>query len=549
MLHGDAPLACRRAEASCSDAIRQARVTRVRAKGLKKLAKVKLKRSEEGAHHVFKQFGQSLDVKISKTDLPTKKNFPYVAFTDWLRYLVECDNLEYLVGVSEVAEMKPILRTFWARYTALYPQHVVSQRAATDADFSVEMCIPVLYHGDEGRGLKKKQLMVLSTHGMLGKKSTVSDMKLNMEGHSFLNHFLQCVLPISLYGDDPSALHHMLDLQAKEFASLFQKGVTLKGMHFYICCVGVKGDAPWIAKSGLFHRTFSRRPTKATAKKPCVGICHLCNAGREDLEVDLPFEEYGTVAPAWLPTVGQDRPYAESEPSPLLQIPMGIHGTDETLWHFDLFHNFHSGMGKYFASSAICVVMEILDLTIDESFDYLTQDFKQFCQKNKESPYHKKITKSLLGVEGGFRECPDGSWSKGDFTRLILKWFGDYCSRCVAEAVFAINACLSGLYRSGLFIPSERAERLARQGLQFLRLYSELAGLCFSRKMRRFPLAPKGHYMHHQMLTLLFQSQNCEWALNILSMSVQMEEDYIGQDMSIQVLRQDVEPRRGGKSG
>lgn len=441
ILYDDERLACRLAEASCRDAIRQARVTRVKAKGLRKLAKVKLKRSEEGAHHVFQQFGQSLDVKISKTDLPSKKNFPYVTFTDWFRYVVECDNLEHLVGVSEVADMKKILSTFWTRFTALYPQHVVAQRAVTDADFSPEMCIPVLYHGDEGRGLKKKQLMVLSTHGMLGKgsepsKKASNDMndpngplRLNMIGNSYLNHFLQCVLPISLYNETPEALYHMLDIQAKEFAHLFERGVVVKGKRFFICCVGVKGDSPFLTKSGMFLRSFSRRPTRASSKKPCTGICHLCFAGREDCDQPFPFEEYGVRSPAWLQTVGLERPF--STPSPLLQIPFGVDGTDETLWCFDLFHNFHSGMGKYFASSAICVCMELIDRTIDESFDVLTQDFKDYCRRNRESPYHKKITKSLLGVEAGFRDCPDGTWSKGDFTRLILKWFGDYCSRHV----------------------------------------------------------------------------------------------------------------------
>lgn len=140
-------------------------MTRVKSKGISSLARVNLKRSESGSHSVFRKFGQSLDIKISKTDLVSKKDFPYVPFKTWLRHLVEIDQLDQLVGVKDVSDMKRLLSTFWSRFGALNPEHLICSR--DDPGFNKEMCIPVLYHGDEGRGLKKKQLMVLSTHGVL----------------------------------------------------------------------------------------------------------------------------------------------------------------------------------------------------------------------------------------------------------------------------------------------------------------------------------------------------------------------------------------------
>ena len=110
------------AEVTCSDAIRQARVTRVSSVGLRKLAKVKLSRSESGAHHVFSKYGQSIDLKISRTDLPSKRGFPYVSFVNWLRYLVEYDQLEHLVGVQDLNEMNKILVTFC--FPALCVSHI-----------------------------------------------------------------------------------------------------------------------------------------------------------------------------------------------------------------------------------------------------------------------------------------------------------------------------------------------------------------------------------------------------------------------------------------
>lgn len=426
------------AEVSCRDAIRQARVTRVKSRGMTMLRKVHLKRSESGAHHVFRKCGQSLEVKISKTDLPSKAGFPYVAFSDWLRYAVEYDQLEQVVGVRDVSAMRKVLATFWQRYQQIHPTHAIYQRGP---EFPVDMTLPVLVHGDEGRGLKKKQVMILSTHGLLGKGSHQSNhlhpandlsadpLRMNYVGNTMLTHFLFAVMPVQLYNETPEAFYQMLDIQAREFAHLFEEGLDIRGTRFYVSCLGVKGDAPYLAKAGMFNRSFLRRPTRATSKKACSGVCHLCMAGKEDVDFPVPFEEYGTENPAWLGTVGLLTPY--DAPSPLLQIPFDRAGTTETLFRYDLFHNWHSGMGKYFAASAICICLELIDASIDQAFEQITADFKEYCARKKECPYHKKLTKSLFGVEQGFRDCPDAGWSKGDFTRLILQWFGNYCERHV----------------------------------------------------------------------------------------------------------------------
>lgn len=98
-----------------------------------------------------------------------------------------------------------------------------------------------------------------------------------------------------------------------------------------------------------------------------------------------------------------------------------------------------------------------------------------------------------------------------------------------AEATFAINEAMSSLYHEGVFIKAVQAKVIASRGLEFLRLYANLAQICFSKRMKRFPLAPKGHYMHHQFLTLYHQSQTSDWCLNLLVFGVQLEEDYIGK--------------------
>ena len=98
-----------------------------------------------------------------------------------------------------------------------------------------------------------------------------------------------------------------------------------------------------------------------------------------------------------------------------------------------------------------------------------------------------------------------------------------------AEALKMINLCLGNLYREGLFIRSRDAERIAKQGLLFLKLYAELAQICFDRRAKRFPLNPKLHYLHHQFLEMLLDARRAQWCFNIIMTGVQMEEDYIGR--------------------
>ncbi|CAK9085808.1 Uncharacterized protein SCF082_LOCUS40624 [Durusdinium trenchii] len=429
-----------RSQVSCRDAIRQARVTRNPSKGLQRLAAVPLKKSETGAHQTFKAFGQSLDLKISRVDLVSKSRFPYVSLSDWLKYVVENDSLEQIVGVKDLQDMQPLLTTFWSRFRFSHPHHKMYDPLESGAPQHHSMTIPIVMHGDEGRGRKKKQITILSWMGLLGRGSSRCSgsgssgdpepvCSLNLLGSTWLTHFLHSVLPVGLYSNQPEALDEVFALQARELATLFYDGVEIGGRVFYVACVGVKGDVPFLTKCGGFIRSYTRKPTAKSSRKAGVGICHLCCAGKEDFEYPVPFEELGVEHPSWLSTVGLEKPYSSDPPYAL--VPFERDGTDVgKLYRFDIFHNLHLGLGKSFVSSAVCMVLELCQgMSIGAAFGKLSEDFRRYCVRNSESPYHKTLKASLFGVHTGFKECPDGAWSKGDYTRLLLEWFGDYCSR------------------------------------------------------------------------------------------------------------------------
>lgn len=417
------------AEVSCVDVVNQARRMRHKSKGCQALASVKLKKSETGAHKVFRAFGQSLPIRLSRTNLPTLKRFPYISFSTWFRHLVKNDELQRLVGVQDHLQIQDRLLKFWDHYFHVDKEHIIYDRHMA-GDLCVSRTIPVLHHGDEGRGYKKRQLMVLATHGVLGMGSLHDQrmkekghLPLNYKGNTYLTHFLTCVLPISLYGDCPESFDHMLDVIACEFRDLFLNGIVVDGVKWWICCLGVKGDAPYLTKSGHFDRSFYRRPTAATSRTPCIGVCHLCCAGKEDWVQPVPYEDFGE-SPSWIQTIGLLKPY--SELSPLFKIPFSYDGERcEAIFRFDLFHNWHSGIGKAFASSAAVNYLDLIEASsLEKKLEILTADFQMFCRKYRHSPYYKRLTKALFGINS-LQDQPAGSWTKGDYTRLMCEWLED----------------------------------------------------------------------------------------------------------------------------
>ena len=325
--------------------------------------------------------------------------------------------------------MQVRLIAFWDSWFYENSSHVAYERHMS-GELDLGRTIPVLLHGEEGRGYKRRQLMVLSTHGALGRGShhdthtdSAHHLPLNMLGSTWLTHFLTCVMPISLYGDCPEAFDHMLDVVTQEFRELFYNGVVLRGVRYWIAIVGIKGDAPYLTKSGHFERSFFHRPTRASSKTANVGICHRCLAGKEDWHCPLPYEDM-SIEPRWKETEGVKPAY--STPSPMMQIPYS-HDPLETdkLWRFDLFHNWHSGIGKAFLGSAIIEYLVLTDRrSLETRLECLTENFQAYCKRDQKTPYYKRLLPSLFGIQT-VKDQPSESWVKGDFTTLLMHWLED----------------------------------------------------------------------------------------------------------------------------
>lgn len=413
------------------------------------LANVNMHHSENGAHRVFREFGQALPVKISRIDLPSKKRFPFVKCSDWMKYLAETDRLNLVVGSQKLSEVQPLLREFWDRYRSVAPTHEIYQREQQGL-LDCSRTLPLLHHGDEGRGYKKLQVMISSTHGLLGNGCRMTDpgklnptvvggvddpMKLNMVGNAFLTHFIHFLMPVAVYKETPQAFDMLMEALAKDYASLFYDGFKVESEQFWACCVACKGDSPFLVKAGHFDRSFYHRPLKAQSRTAGVGVCHACCAGKEDWVPRVECEEFGS-NPTWLQTVEVLCPWTIRPP--FLDIPRELDNPNgERFFQMDLFHNFHLGAGKYFISSAVVSIIDslLVGSSWGERFEKLTDEFSAFCKQRKFHAYYKKLTAEMFGVATNQQNCPKGNWPKGDQTTMLAMFLEDFCDRHVVGRV------------------------------------------------------------------------------------------------------------------
>ena len=98
----------------------------------------------------------------------------------------------------------------------------------------------------------------------------------------------------------------------------------------------------------------------------------------------------------------------------------------------------------------------------------------------------------------------------------------------------AMNTALSALYYEGFFIRWHRAIPIAKRWLLFLQKYSQATSIVYRRGLNRFSIVPKLHMLHHGAIRLLREAQRAQtngsvWAINPLSESVQLQEDWIGR--------------------
>ncbi|CAK9003810.1 Uncharacterized protein SCF082_LOCUS7912 [Durusdinium trenchii] len=394
-----------------------------------------------------------------------------------------------------------------------------------------------------GRGRKKAAFLVMAYHSYLGrgtdsanktrKEKPYLSFRLNYGGNSHTHRMLTAVLPRMVR--DTVAFDDLLTFVKADALQALKDGVVASsGEKYHAVVLQVLGDWMFLAKAGSLARSFAnveKRP-RAAASQP-KGICHLCQAG----QLRVPFEDLRP-EPGWANTLflAGDVPF-NSRPV-LLDLPHEI-GKSPGFFAYDVWHAFHLGVGKTFTAAVLAMIsLQMQGSNVDQRFAELTKCYLDYCESSHSSPFLTIITNQTLGW-GDLQTYPNGQWSKGHITVLMMEfivdWFlkngtaGDPLFPLAEQAARHVNGFMKSLYSSDLWIESSRAMQIAQMGFAFLVSYMQLAKQAFQAGRSLFIFMPKVHVVHHVVHSMQQDACAAPMVLNPLSHGVQVDEDYVGR--------------------
>ena len=408
---------------------------------MREFASVRLNDAEKGCHRIFRRYGLVPRIEIHRGDLAGLKKYPFIKFSSWVKSLLDAGRFTMqMCGVDCFGRMKLVLTEFWKRFRAIRPSHGLFVH--TDAgEIPLECCVPFYSHTDEGRSYKHLGLWVLSAHGALGRGTraylasrehrlplTENEMGMNYIGKTWSTQFLFATMLKTAYTKYPEAQERLVELFAQDCVEMLFEGVSSSNglQKVHMVHIGTKGDLPALQKLGKFSRSFSHVPRAARSRKPCPGVCHLCDAGMEGGVNAIPFEDMSPHA-AWIDTL-HTRVAWESIPRIVQGLPM----TDAQRMEFfrtDLWHNYHLGVSKHFIGSAFVAIIEsglpsVVEGSVEVKFQWLTSLYLAFWSTKR------AISRETMGFPQG-STCPIARWSKGQVSTEMMLFLDHFCQSYV----------------------------------------------------------------------------------------------------------------------
>lgn len=414
---------------------------------LRQFASIRLEDAEVGVHHAFKRYGLTALVEIENLDVPGVKNFPFVRFSSWIKYLLKSNRFSrQLCGCGDFGTMHAVLLEFWERFRVLFPTHDVFKRA-DDGVIQLSHAVPYFSHSDEGRSQKKDPLWVLSCHGAIGRGTRLylkkrkhlkpipqNEQGLNFIGQTFSTQFLICTILRKEANQHEGCIEEIVAKFTEDCAALASDGVRHNGSTYWMIPLGTKGDLPALIKLGGFTRTFYNVPRRSSTKTPCGGICHLCLGGQEKNDrtgaTDIPYEDLNE-NPIWESTMNNVDPWDEI-PNILQGIPTRP-GALAEFFCLDIWHNFHLGAAKHWVASALVVIAEsglMPQSSMEEKFAAMTQAYQSFCRSQRIPMWIKDVSRDSLTFLQSSAE-PKGKWNKGSCSTTMMLFLDDYCQKNV----------------------------------------------------------------------------------------------------------------------
>ena len=437
--------------------------------------------------------------------------------------------------------------------------------------------IPLVLHGDEGRGLKKGKLMITSIQSPLGStprprsecdccavlasspglpvygvgddpdpysmpeevQACLRKQSTNYRGSTFLSRWLLFNVGSWIYLKKPEILNQLVARLASDLTSLFNEGVVVKDRRIYACCIGVKGDLDYHRQVYRLVRSYAHVGTRYTGS-----ICHACAAGG----AGPLFEDYSEL-PGWVLTTYSSRPWDTNGPAPAFaQIPS--YPAPEELIVLDPFHILKMGVGRSVAGGILVFLCkrkyfdyEGSTSNFPDRLERAHTNFSLYCKTQKLHPSLRSFSKAFLNMKS-FASAP---WTatKGADTMHMIRWLRFFLALTLqggpeAEDVATLN-CMLGVCQSilsmtrimhthGLWMERSCGRCLYVHIMRILRGYQVLGSKCLQLKFRAFIQKPKNHALHHVAWKLREQlSQGAGLLLNPEVFSCEPDEDFIGR--------------------
>lgn len=458
--------------------------------------------------------------------------------------MVKTGKVENLLGGLPSEEVEGACLQFWKHYSAEFPTHQIFE-ASRQGKASLSRTIPTYLFGDEGRWLKKTGVMCVTLQGLIGRgsnhyfsKGQKADKKrqlLNLSGSSFLSRLLLAAMPKKFYEKRPAVYRELFSAIVDDLVQLQDDGFEWNGRTWHIQVLGLKGDLPYLTKTASLERHYLRAAKKevtAHSRDP-PGMCFLCPAGQrdhpfEDVNEDASWYLAGPCPPPW------------STPPSFLKLRHVAEAPEQFL-KTDLFHNFHGGLGKDFIASSLAEVLVLLmgPGSLEHKCSELDGLLRAWASKpGRNLPHSGGFCKERISMTS-YQVCPDAAWGKHadttvycKFLEFLLQERAEEVERhrtlqLIFDACRAINACMSLLYSSGLWLTKAEAAEAGKKGRLFVCMYATLAWECFSRRSLRFPMHSKIHMIDHTMRWLCKRSASptAAFVLNPICESNSQDED------------------------
>ena len=457
-----------------------------------------------------------------------------------------------------------------------HPTHAIFSTHAQRLDSVVPLCI----HGDEGRGLKKSNYLVMSMQSPLGSTPRPSKRKCNCEaslrhredlpfadgqdpslsrtvkefmdsvwcnfrGHSYLSRFLLYGLGGVVSKKHPEVPKTMYRLLASDLYELFHTGIEVPGRgRVYGAVVALKGDMDWHKKCMNLTRSWLHAGPHSMGE-----ICHSCLAGN----VNYPFEDY-TENPQWSQSLFHSRPWANANPASLLGIPFDAAEPPkpEFIIKGDLFHIMKTGCCRDVIGGVVVFLcrqsfFDDCDSTtnLPDRLNRAHGNFKLWCLAEGVSPGLHSFSKSFFNMTNMI--SAPWSNSKGSDSVLLLRWLSFFLAlnlqhpklpnngghsgtlKIMLETIKAARTILLLIRQHRLFLHRACGRRLYVTMMRFLRGYQHLGKLLLGLQLRGFIQKPKLHALHHVAYQLRRQLAAGLPMMNPEAHCCDMDEDFIGR--------------------